>query len=374
MDRIICRITRREVTQQVTVTSRDEPMKEQIRRIFVQRLRGVPSEWGMMVDENLISMEIGKFVSLESYGPQIYFRIPVKIAYNAVGFKVGDVVMNVAIAESVFQHSSTDSFRRASILGLPFQINVATTVQAPVMNIIITKARYARMLQYIAEPAFYPNYAPMAAHYAAKPIPSLYANTPKVERNSSDDMALLDPLIEMDRTARGKRICLEICYFVGFIRSGQKWPLPKVVNIGNLFGENLPFKADPIDGKAVIHFIHADDMERAHESYKSHRFTFVRVPSFPTFSPHVAAFITDYPLLQVSAPTIEQIGHFREMIAAHIDLYTRLAVTNREVYASKELRAVHLAAGEVIRKSISQEEIKVAPETDRLEGYPEKKT
>ncbi|MFA5091243.1 MAG: hypothetical protein WC483_01205 [Candidatus Paceibacterota bacterium] len=365
---IVKRILTREITENVMLLadSASADIRKECEKALVQRLRGTPSQWGVMVDDHLKSLRLSPYASIVGYGTEIYLSVPVKASFEVVGYLRGDVLFNVSLAEKAADDSTISQFKRANIVGLPFQIEVKTKHDVAQMNIQIDDPRIEGSLQYIAVPAFYPHYAPLVAHLASERSQSLslYAETeePTLKSVSAEEMELIDPLSRWTPEKRRSRILDEIRRMLGltpeFVGQGKK---VGVVNLDAPFGGKSTHSSVVADATkpVVIEFIDVGEVERKYAVLDGHAtFTFIRVPSLHPLSSIVAAVSWFAPLPRISQPpSRQQCMQFVSDVQALIKFHKLEVVANRSVYGSKEtaLRVEHLAAGKRLADGLAIE-------------------
>jgi len=174
-------------------------VRDQCENELINRMHNVPSTWGIMVADKLDSLRVHDQVELESYGPSVYRKVPVQASFTLVGLIPGDVLFGINIAEKVEGGPLYSAFRKVDVPGLPLHIMVKTLHNVSRMNIRIIKPCISGVLQYIAEPTFFPMIGPAFAHLAdvTAPIP-LYEEDPP---NPKGDFTLIDPFHGLNRPA-----------------------------------------------------------------------------------------------------------------------------------------------------------------------------
>jgi hypothetical protein len=415
------RIIRREITQTLVLPlDLDMSIRDQCERVLVSRLRGTPSEWGVMVEDHLLDLRVSEYVTPVSYGTKVLTAVPVKASFEVVGYILGDVLFGVSLAEKLADDPIINQFRRVDILGLPFQIDVKTRSEVQAMNIQIIDSRIEGTLQYIAVPAFYALYTPFCAHLASTTLQttSLYAETPVVEAKSAPtqiEWQLIDPLHGMPVDSRRKRIVGEIRRVLGITptqmatmvskqprataptvskgkeRSNEEEPkeggaekAPQQQQEGVLVINSLA----PFDGKAtvtqtvadssrtiVIEFIEVEDVKKkmkVFEDAKCSKYTFVYVPAFLPLGTIVAA-VSWYPEIQrLSAPNSSQVEQFAREVNLLVKFRKLEMASNKGIYGAKvlagsggnsaeaQLLREHLEAGVKLRNGLGIETIQPA--------------
>lgn len=384
------RVIRREITQRLCLPLDSESsIEDQCKRTLVMRLHGVPSAWGVMVDDHLLSITVGEHTVPISYGTKVFLSVLVKAVYEVVGYNIGDVLLGVSLADKLADDPIINQFRRVDILGLPFQIDVKTRLDASVMNVQIVDSRIEGALQYISVPAFYPYYTPLCAHLASTELQSLslYAESPmpvlKPPPNDTE-WKLIDPLFGMPDDMRRRRVVAEVRRVLGILPSLEKMKetgtaasqakKPAEVHIINsdaLNGKEAVPTLDTADAArpVMIEFIDVRDVRKkvvAYAKAQCRKYTFVRVPSIPVLSSIVAAvsWHKDIPLL--IAPTDVQVEQFERDVLSLIKFHHLEMASNRNALGlrsfsekadSPESRLIkeYFEAAEKIRKGLAIE-------------------
>jgi hypothetical protein len=167
MSQLVVRTQRLSLTQSINVPHyhREGRLVDECRRIMLERLHNIPSTWGVMIEEDLASMDISESIRPNFNGPDFYFEIDLRVEYNVVGYQVQDVVFGARLKPSLSTSAGLGTRRPVEILGLPFSIEVKCPAGIPIeaANIIITRSDIRTVLFYIADIATYPHYTDLRA-------------------------------------------------------------------------------------------------------------------------------------------------------------------------------------------------------------------
>jgi hypothetical protein len=309
------------------------PADDQCKQAILNLVKGAPSDWGIMVDDYLLSFEKDDLVDAQFHGPEAFITFRMKASFEVQGYRAGDVLfaVNIGTKGELEKVPPRGQFKEVSLLGLPFQLCAQTQLNVEKLNIMIDHAEMEGGLTYYARPCYYPHYAPLVASLASMsieeaPFYSGVATPPTVLKMNQP---LLDPLAGLTDLGRKKRIVADIRRMLS-IGSGT---VP-IIGIDIAFG-SPPAKTRPTipkGTKVLIEFMPMKEIRK--KKADTTDYDFIYVPSIPLFKDTVAM-VTWYETKH-QPPTTKQLDVFERAVDQYIKMKQMEAESLAEIFPTEK--------------------------------------
>ena len=338
----------RQISQTLSVKFNSKiPVAQQCRALLLSQIRDTPSEWGIMIDDDLTSISVSDTSGILYYGNKNHITPQVVATYNTVHLKIGDVLFGIGMAEPVDSSAPVSTYRKVNIVKMPFVLTVNTLLQAKQMNLIVVDTKSEYLLTYILKPAFYPHYSPIVASMCVhREMDEFYPGgtlpaSPRtlIENRLLDPLIKVMPIVELDRM---KRIVADIKRMLSI------GPVSiKVGGVDLVWGRKSKLDPSSIDGSKdiVIEFI-TDVIEKDKSMKKRKYYDYVRPPSMPLIEDGSHHFIAVYACVtwpsepeRHTDPTSEDVVSFKNAVANYLHMKEMEALSLREIFSKDTLQA-----------------------------------
>jgi hypothetical protein len=360
----------------------DEPIEDYIERVLVSKLHNTPSDWGVMVSEHLLSLQVSDLVKPIPKGNQI--SIGVDAEYEAKGYRIGDVLFAVKLLKDPLAMSAPiSSMRTVDIVGLPFSISVECPFEVATLNIMIVGVERRSSITYMAKPAFYPHYSFILASKMPLAVTEtqFYSKDSVVPSQLSKlELQLLDPLADRTPTTRNRYLIADVRRALGI---GPDKTVVRADMNPMYTGKVKATPANPLHGADVyLELIEVKNVEKKMEELRRNDikyFDFIYTACIPLGFRMAVMVLWKVAPENHSSPIIAQAKPFAFAVDTYIYIKEMEAASLRRVYGkaleagskpSPQLQMLkeHLRVGEKIRTESSPEILEKAEKQQQQQG------
>lgn len=366
----VVRKTVRRIDQKISIPwDSSRPADEQCKAAILDLVKGVPSMWGVMVSDSLLSFEKDELVTADFHGPEAFIVFRAKAAYEVLGYRPGDVLFSVTVSGTgeLEKVPPRGQFKEITVIGLPFQLCVRTSLEVGSMNVMIDCPMLEGGLTYYAVPSYYPHYTPLVATLASPKIEEepFYVGPAGPVKVSKDDLPFLDPLAELTTADRKKRIVADIKRMLSI---GPGYKSVVIANVDACFGSS-PTKSSTPACDVFIDFLELKSLKARAEALSKGKepHNFIFVPSIPLFHEVVAAVVWFSPPVGRVNPTKGEVEVFERAVSQYLTIKRMEAESLSTIFkGGKEAVAAYkaewLKAGKALfTKTQPVEGTKIAP-------------